>query len=218
MVVDGELVVDVVDGSRDVERLCLDARWCDQESRVHIEFGVQGSESTLCSRFHKLPRIKSSRLVPEPIRFHSDFKFNVQNALRIDSSSSESILMRIVLAFKEDQSSAYGNSGPSGVVSTVESLFPRGTKANVAAYGSGRGPPAIVSATNLGDVTLPLIKLRRLSVNGGLQAGHVSLVALLPVFHLPPVLLRLLVDLPIQQGDVLPRVRSTASRGIFWIH
>ncbi|MED6108113.1 hypothetical protein PIB30_020383 [Stylosanthes scabra] len=35
--------------------------------------------------------------------------------------------------------SAYGNSGPSGVVSSVGSLFPRGTKANVAAYGSGRG-------------------------------------------------------------------------------
>ncbi|MED6109063.1 hypothetical protein PIB30_030148 [Stylosanthes scabra] len=35
--------------------------------------------------------------------------------------------------------SAYGNSGPSGVVSAVGSLFPRGTKANVAAYGSDRG-------------------------------------------------------------------------------
>ncbi|MED6182936.1 hypothetical protein PIB30_033342 [Stylosanthes scabra] len=35
--------------------------------------------------------------------------------------------------------SAYGNSGPSGVVSAVGSLFPRGTKAIVAAHGSGRG-------------------------------------------------------------------------------
>ncbi|MED6221312.1 hypothetical protein PIB30_053254, partial [Stylosanthes scabra] len=35
--------------------------------------------------------------------------------------------------------SAYGNSGPSGVVSAMGSLFPHGTKANVAAYGSGRG-------------------------------------------------------------------------------
>ncbi|MED6174991.1 hypothetical protein PIB30_074237 [Stylosanthes scabra] len=34
---------------------------------------------------------------------------------------------------------AYGNIGPSGVVSAVGSLFPRGTKANIAAYGSGRG-------------------------------------------------------------------------------
>ncbi|MED6175752.1 hypothetical protein PIB30_081332 [Stylosanthes scabra] len=33
--------------------------------------------------------------------------------------------------------SAYGDSGPSGVVSAVGSLLPRGTKANVAAYGSG---------------------------------------------------------------------------------
>ncbi|MED6182295.1 hypothetical protein PIB30_027265 [Stylosanthes scabra] len=43
--------------------------------------------------------------------------------------------------------SAYDNSGPSGVVSAVGSLFPRGTKANVAAYeiinDQGRliGPP-----------------------------------------------------------------------------
>ncbi|MED6132590.1 hypothetical protein PIB30_020417 [Stylosanthes scabra] len=94
-------------------------------------------------------RIESIRLVHEPIRFHSDFKFNVQNALKIDSSSSESILMRIILN-REPRSrgacgandSAYGNSGPSGVVSAVGSLFPRGTKANVVAYGSGRGPPA----------------------------------------------------------------------------
>ncbi|MED6184022.1 hypothetical protein PIB30_043355 [Stylosanthes scabra] len=35
--------------------------------------------------------------------------------------------------------STYGNSGPSGVVSAVGSLFPRGAKANVAAYSSGRG-------------------------------------------------------------------------------
>ncbi|MED6174829.1 hypothetical protein PIB30_072768 [Stylosanthes scabra] len=80
-----------------------------KKSRVSIELGVQGSESTPSSRFHKLPRIESSRLIPEPIRFHT-----------------------------EDQSSAYGNSEPSGVVSVVGSLFPRGTKANVAAYGSGR--------------------------------------------------------------------------------
>ncbi|MED6171613.1 hypothetical protein PIB30_042286 [Stylosanthes scabra] len=48
----------------------------------------------------------------------------------------------------EANDSAYGNSGPSGVVSDVGSLFPHGTKANVAAYGKiindrGRliGPP-----------------------------------------------------------------------------
>ncbi|MED6124078.1 hypothetical protein PIB30_055736, partial [Stylosanthes scabra] len=34
---------------------------------------------------------------------------------------------------------AYGTSGPSRVVSAVGALFPHGTKANVAAYGSGRG-------------------------------------------------------------------------------
>ncbi|MED6118439.1 hypothetical protein PIB30_002692 [Stylosanthes scabra] len=35
--------------------------------------------------------------------------------------------------------SAYGNSGPSGVVSACGFLFPRRTRTNVAAYGSGRG-------------------------------------------------------------------------------
>ncbi|MED6181309.1 hypothetical protein PIB30_018248 [Stylosanthes scabra] len=69
----------------------------DRNERIENDLG---SESTLSSRFHKLPRIESSRLVPEPIRFHTDFKFNVQKALRIDSSSSESIPMRIILIFK----------------------------------------------------------------------------------------------------------------------
>ncbi|MED6161622.1 hypothetical protein PIB30_062544 [Stylosanthes scabra] len=71
-----------------------------RKSRVSIELGVQGSESTPSSKFHKLPRIESSRLVHEPIHFHSDSKFNVQNALRIDSSSSESIPTRIIWFFK----------------------------------------------------------------------------------------------------------------------
>ncbi|MED6177598.1 hypothetical protein PIB30_099691, partial [Stylosanthes scabra] len=39
----------------------------------------------------------------------------------------------------EANDSAYGNSGLSGVVSAMGSLFPHGRKANVAAYGSGRG-------------------------------------------------------------------------------
>ncbi|MED6145469.1 hypothetical protein PIB30_025613 [Stylosanthes scabra] len=63
----------------------------------------QGSESTPSSRFHELPRIESSRLVHEPIRFYSDFKFNVQNALRVDSSSSESILKSNNLFLKAEQ-------------------------------------------------------------------------------------------------------------------
>ncbi|MED6173135.1 hypothetical protein PIB30_056441 [Stylosanthes scabra] len=69
-----------------------------RKSRVSIELGVQDfekwspesiwrdSESTPSSRFHKLPKIESIRLVPEPIRFHTDFHFDVQNALRIDSN------------------------------------------------------------------------------------------------------------------------------------
>ncbi|MED6210557.1 hypothetical protein PIB30_065192 [Stylosanthes scabra] len=54
----------------------------------------QGLESTPCSKFHEPPKIESIRRITEPIRFHPVFKFNVQNALRIDSSSSESIPMR----------------------------------------------------------------------------------------------------------------------------
>ncbi|MED6171540.1 hypothetical protein PIB30_041603 [Stylosanthes scabra] len=128
-----------------------------RKSRVSIELGVQrlkdfkdlplesirqGFESTPRSKLHELPRIESIRLVTEPIRFHPVFKFNVQNALRIDSSSSESILKRMNMVSGgagRANDSAYGNSGPSGVVSAVGSLFPRGTKANVAAHGSYRG-------------------------------------------------------------------------------
>ncbi|MED6187736.1 hypothetical protein PIB30_079284, partial [Stylosanthes scabra] len=134
---------------------CLDARWRDRGSRVCIELGVQiesirlwsesiricteaktpqlkpirgcGFESTSHSKFHELPRIESIRWVTEPIRFHPVFKFNVQNALRIDSSSSESILKKRDMVFKgfskvsrgagRANDSAYGNNGPSGVVS-----------------------------------------------------------------------------------------------------
>ncbi|MED6157905.1 hypothetical protein PIB30_027835 [Stylosanthes scabra] len=73
-----------------------------RKSRVSIELGVQGSESTPSSRFHKLPRIESSQLVPEPIRFHIDFQFNVQNALKVDSFSSESIPMSNNVILKDE--------------------------------------------------------------------------------------------------------------------
>ncbi|MED6182575.1 hypothetical protein PIB30_029708 [Stylosanthes scabra] len=63
----------------------------------------RGFESTPSSRFHELPRMESSRLVHEPIRFYSDFKFNVQNTLRVDSSSSESILKSNNLFLKAEQ-------------------------------------------------------------------------------------------------------------------
>ncbi|MED6162710.1 hypothetical protein PIB30_073148 [Stylosanthes scabra] len=99
-------------------------------------------ESTPHSKFHEPPKIESIRRITEPIRLHPTFKFNVQNALRIDSSSSESILKRknmISKGFQRANDSAYGNSGPSGVVSAVGSLFPRGRKTNVAAHGSYRG-------------------------------------------------------------------------------
>ncbi|MED6209618.1 hypothetical protein PIB30_056509 [Stylosanthes scabra] len=95
-------------------KLVLGYSMARRKSRVSIELGVQnrlqsrglqssrfkGFESTPHSKFHELPRIESIRLVAEPIRFHPIFKFNVQNALRIDSSSSESILKRRNLVFK----------------------------------------------------------------------------------------------------------------------
>ncbi|MED6132407.1 hypothetical protein PIB30_018607 [Stylosanthes scabra] len=62
-----------------------------RESHVCIELGVQDPESTPSSKPYELFRIESSRLVPEPIHFHPDFTFNVRKALRVDSSSSESI-------------------------------------------------------------------------------------------------------------------------------
>ncbi|MED6111137.1 hypothetical protein PIB30_049712 [Stylosanthes scabra] len=135
-----------------------------RKSRVSIELGVQSirscaesiriltetkgfsksspesirrdSESTPSSRFHKLPKIESIRVVSEPIHSHTDFQFDNREPRSRGACVAND--------------SAYGNSGPSGVVSAVGSLFPRGTKTNVAAYGSGRGPSAIVPATNLG--------------------------------------------------------------------
>ncbi|MED6121317.1 hypothetical protein PIB30_029060 [Stylosanthes scabra] len=97
---DPELRLTHVAKVKDNGKRCLDARWRDQGLRVCIELGVQGFESTPSSGFQKLPRTESIHLVAEPIRFHSDFKFNVQNALRIDSPSSESILKIRDLVFK----------------------------------------------------------------------------------------------------------------------
>ncbi|MED6157006.1 hypothetical protein PIB30_019491 [Stylosanthes scabra] len=87
--------------SKDYERLCLDARWRDQGSRVCIELGVQ-----------------------------------------IDSPSSESIPMSNDVVLKD------------GLMMI---------KANVAAYGIGRGPPANVLATNLGSTNdgCPTLVLNR---------------------------------------------------------
>ncbi|MED6222032.1 hypothetical protein PIB30_060589 [Stylosanthes scabra] len=62
-------------------------------SRCMLEIDEnKGLESTPPSKFHEPPKIESIRRITEPIRFHPVFKFNVQNALRIDSSSSETIL------------------------------------------------------------------------------------------------------------------------------
>ncbi|MED6180339.1 hypothetical protein PIB30_009407 [Stylosanthes scabra] len=115
-------------------------------SNLPIESIRQSLESTPHSKFHEPPKIESIRWVIEPIRFHPVFKFNVQNAFRIDFSSSESILMRRNMISKgfqrlsdDDWSGCISCNGPSRVVSAVGSLFPRGTKANVAAHGSFRG-------------------------------------------------------------------------------
>ncbi|MED6187306.1 hypothetical protein PIB30_075171, partial [Stylosanthes scabra] len=55
---------------------------------------MHGLESTPHSKFHELPKIESIRWITEPIRFHPVFKLIAQNALIINSSSSESILKR----------------------------------------------------------------------------------------------------------------------------
>ncbi|MED6213464.1 hypothetical protein PIB30_093649, partial [Stylosanthes scabra] len=116
------MVVEMTQFGVENGRMILGCSMARRKSRVSIELGVQDFESTPPSKFHKLPRIESIQLVTEPILFHPDFKFNVQNALRIDSSSSESILKRMILVFK-------------GLTSRL----------TVAAG----GPPANVPATNL---------------------------------------------------------------------
>ncbi|MED6164713.1 hypothetical protein PIB30_092807 [Stylosanthes scabra] len=121
----------------------LDGAIKDRIYALSLASRYGGLESTPHSKFHEPPKIESIRRITELIRFHPVSKFNVQNALIIDSSSSKSILKRRNMISKggagRANDSAYGNSGPSGVVSAVGSLFPRGTKANVAAHGSGRG-------------------------------------------------------------------------------
>ncbi|MED6162590.1 hypothetical protein PIB30_071916 [Stylosanthes scabra] len=96
----GEMVVEMTQFGVDSGKLVLGCSMARRKSRVSIKLGIQGFESTLHSKFHDLPRIESIRLVTEPIRFLPVFKFNLQNALRIDSSSSESILKRRNLVFK----------------------------------------------------------------------------------------------------------------------
>ncbi|MED6205882.1 hypothetical protein PIB30_021840 [Stylosanthes scabra] len=91
----------------------------------------------------------------EPIRFWAVAKTKFLNRFAILASRLElldfedfkNLHLRRVDSNREPRSrgacgandSAYGNSGPSGVVSVVGSLFPRGAKTNVAAHGSGRG-------------------------------------------------------------------------------
>ncbi|MED6171059.1 hypothetical protein PIB30_037064 [Stylosanthes scabra] len=84
---------------------------------IDENMSMHGFESTPSSRFYKLPGIESIQLATESIRFHPDFKINVQKN-REPSSRGPC----------EANDSVYGNSGPSGVVSAVGSLFPRGTK------------------------------------------------------------------------------------------
>ncbi|MED6124083.1 hypothetical protein PIB30_055741 [Stylosanthes scabra] len=62
-------------------KLVLGYSMARRKSRVSIELGIQGFESTPHPKFPKLPRLESIRLVNEPIRFLPVFKFNVQNAL-----------------------------------------------------------------------------------------------------------------------------------------
>ncbi|MED6111876.1 hypothetical protein PIB30_056361 [Stylosanthes scabra] len=90
----GEMVVEMTQFGVGSGKLVLGCSMARRKSRVSIELGVQGLESTPPSKFHEPPKIESVRWITEPIRFHPVFKFNVQNALRINSSSSESILKR----------------------------------------------------------------------------------------------------------------------------
>ncbi|MED6126044.1 hypothetical protein PIB30_074598 [Stylosanthes scabra] len=88
----GEMMVEMTQFGVGSGRLVLGCSMERRKSRASIELGVQGFESTPPSKFHERPRIESIRLVTESIRSCPVFKFNVQSALGIDSSSSESIL------------------------------------------------------------------------------------------------------------------------------
>ncbi|MED6136965.1 hypothetical protein PIB30_060644 [Stylosanthes scabra] len=116
-----------------------------------------GFESTPRSKFHELPRIESIRLVTEPIRFHPAFKFNIQNALRIDSSSSESILHRRNMVSKGIKRGRKGYRLGLWQQRTIGSskclwgsCFHVGQELTSRLTVAARGPSASVPATNLG--------------------------------------------------------------------
>ncbi|MED6196191.1 hypothetical protein PIB30_045083 [Stylosanthes scabra] len=80
-------------------------------------------------------RIESIRWITEPIRFHPVFKFNVHNALRIDSSSSESILKRRNMVSKGFQ--RLSDDDWSGYISCM--LIPLFYKTRTVSLGIKRG-------------------------------------------------------------------------------
>ncbi|MED6133149.1 hypothetical protein PIB30_025784 [Stylosanthes scabra] len=134
----GEMVVEMTQFGVGNGRMVLGCSMARRKSRVSIELGVQ---------------IKSIRLAPEPIRLHIDFQFNVQNALRIVSSSSESIpksndvILRDELTKDEVIIShrTIGSSERCGVF-----VFHMGQRLTSRLTVAAGGPPANVPATNLG--------------------------------------------------------------------
>ncbi|MED6212874.1 hypothetical protein PIB30_087604 [Stylosanthes scabra] len=64
------MVVEMTQFGVENGRMVLGCSMARRKSRVSIELGIQGFESTPRSKFHELPRIESIRLVTEPIRFH----------------------------------------------------------------------------------------------------------------------------------------------------
>ncbi|MED6128352.1 hypothetical protein PIB30_096892 [Stylosanthes scabra] len=144
-------------------RICTEAKTTHLKSRLRdfknlpLESIRQGFESTPRSKFHELPRIESIRLVTEPIRFHPTFKFNVQNALRIDSSSSESILHRRNMVSKGIKRGRKGYRLGLWQQWTIGSskclwgsCFHMGQELTSRLTVAAGGPSASVPATNLG--------------------------------------------------------------------
>ncbi|MED6161265.1 hypothetical protein PIB30_059133 [Stylosanthes scabra] len=126
------------------------------EARVHSNWGglqEAGTQASNLNRFvcgsNRLGRWiqKMKYLLVAKTKFLNRFAILASRLELLDFEDIKNLHPRRVDSNREPRSrgacrandSAYGNSGPSGVVSAVGSLFPRGAKTNVAAHGSGRG-------------------------------------------------------------------------------
>ncbi|MED6134848.1 hypothetical protein PIB30_040798 [Stylosanthes scabra] len=140
-------------------KLVLGYSMARKKSRVSIDLGVQRLKDFKTCLLNRFDRASSRFHIQNFMncRFHPVFKFNVQNALRIDSSSSESILKRRNLVFKGIKRGQKGYRLGLWQQRTIRSskclwgsCFYVGQELTSRLTVAAGGPSASVPATNLG--------------------------------------------------------------------